>query len=56
MGMMTPFPCTAMPILNIIIILIIMLHPGSSASASDDNDLFIVNVTMKDYQSTKVMS
>ena len=47
-----------MYILNIIIIIImvVMLHPGTSASINDDKDLFILNVTMKDYQSTKVMS
>lgn len=40
---------------NIIIILVIMMHPDLFVSADDDQDLFIINVTMKNYHSTKVL-
>ena len=55
-SIMTPFSSFAMNIFNIILILVIILHPASSTSIIDDKDTFIVNVTTNDYQSTKVMS
>ena len=54
---MTHSYCTVMSILNIIIIImVVMVHQGTSASMNDKEDLYILNVTMKDYQSTRVMT
>jgi hypothetical protein len=44
-----------MSIVNIILIIVIILYPGCFADPNNDKDLFIVNVTMKDYQSTNVI-
>ena len=54
-GIMTSSPGRAMLMLNMIILLVLILHPDLSVRADDDKDPFTLNVTMKNYQSTKVL-